>query len=337
MKALQGVRRMLWVRTDRLGETLLNLPAAAALRAGLPAASLTWLAHPDLAPLLARIPWIDEVLVAPQGARQGWWIRALRLGERLRARRFDLAIISNSKRELHLAVWRAGIPIRVGYDRKWSFLLTHRLPDRRGLGVRHEVEYNNELIHLLGLPTQTAMWRWPRLEPEQREVQQLLSQQGVQPAEWLVAVHPWTSNPLKQWPLARFRELVRRITERLAVRVVVIGNTDEEIQVQAVLPDGVSAANLVGRLTLEQLAALLQQVRCLVSNDSGPVHLAAAVGTPTVVLFGTTEAATSPGRWGPWGSGHVVIWKPSMEEITVEDVVGALNQQLRRAPSVGLS
>lgn len=342
MSRLQDVRRILWVRTDRLGETLLNVPAAAALKAGLPYASLTWLAHPDLAGLLKRLPWIDEVLTAPQGSRRGWWARALQLGGRLRARRFDLAVISNPARELHLAAWLAGIPIRVGYERKWGCLLTHRLPDRRALGVRHEVEYNNELIHCLGLtPTPTVLvWGlttgivpsgWPQLEPEQREVVRLLAEQGVQPTDALVAVHPWTSNPVKQWPLARFRELLRRVTERLAVRAVVIGGAEEADNIQAVLPEGMPAANLVGRLTLEQLAALLQRVRCLVSNDSGPVHLAASVGTPTVVLFGTTDAATGPGRWGPWGSGHVVIWKPSMEEICVEDVVAALEQQLKRA------
>ena len=332
MRTIQSVRRILWVRTDRLGETLLNLPAAAALKMGLPSASLTWLAHPDLAGLLTRVPWIDHVLTAPQGPRYGWWARALRLGQILRAQHFDLAVISNPRQELHLAVWLAGIPTRVGYDRKWGFLLTHRLPDRRALGVRHEVEYNKELVQSLGFSTESPLQRWPRFEPEQREILQLIAQQGVQSTEALVAVHPWTSNPVKQWPLARFRELLRLAAKRLGVRVVVIGGAEEAAEVPAVLPDGVSVATLVGRLTLAQLAALLQHVRCLVSNDSGPVHLAAAVGTPTVVLFGATAAATGPARWGPWGPGHMVISKPSIEEISVDEVVSALGQQLKRAP-----
>ena len=88
-------------------------------------------------------------------------------------------------------------------------------------------------------------------------------------------------------------------------------------------------ANVIGRLTLRQLAALLQCARLLVSNDSGPVHLAAAVNTQTLVLFGASEAATGPRRWGPWGEGHVVLWKSSMEEIRVEEVFEALQRLLQ--------
>ena len=84
-------------------------------------------------------------------------------------------------------------------------------------------------------------------------------------------------------------------------------------------------ADLVGRLTLRQLAALLQHARLLVSNDSGPVHLAAAMGTPTVVLFGTSDPATGPARWGPWGQGHTVICQPRLEQIDVDEVLQAIH------------
>jgi ADP-heptose:LPS heptosyltransferase len=90
---------------------------------------------------------------------------------------------------------------------------------------------------------------------------------------------------------------------------------------------------MVGRLTVRQLAALLQQVGLLVSNDSGPVHLAAAVETPTIVLFGTSDPAAGPRRWGPWGQGHRVIWKASMEAIQVDEVVDAVRSQLSHGQS----
>jgi len=316
--------RILFARTDRLGETLLNLPAIAALKQTLPRASLTFLVHPELRSLMSSFPIINHVIPYPTVAFRAWWVRARRLGRLLSSHRFDIAVVSNPQKELHLAVWLAGIPCRVGYGRKWGWLLTHRLQDRKALGERHEVEYNLDLVRALGLPTSIPQWPAPRLDHEQKEVLQLLSQEGVKTSEPLIVVHPWTSNPIKQWPLARFAELIRHLAGQLAIRVVVIGGVDERDQASAVLPAGLPVIDLVGRLRLTQLAALFARARVLVSNDSGPVHLAAAVGTKTVVLFGASSPATGPRRWGPWGAGHGVIWKPSMEAITVEDVYEAV-------------
>ena len=113
--------------------------------------------------------------------------------------------------------------------------------------------------------------------------------------------------------------------------VVVIGPPEERERAQAVVPSGGRVADLVGHLTLRELAAALQHARLLISNDSGPVHLAAAVSTSAIVLFGTSQAAAGPRRWGPWGEGHTVIWKPTMAEITVEEVFAAMGTYLPQA------
>lgn len=323
-----NVRRVLFARTDRLGETLLNLPAAAALKAALPGAALTLLVHPDLQPLLAALPWVDETISAPQGPRHAWWKRALQLGRRLRTGRFDAAIVSNPKQELHVGVWLAGIPQRIGYDRKCGWLLTRRLPDAKGRGGRHEVEYNLDLVRALGIAAEQPRWQFPELGRERADVRALLAVHGVSGARAVVVVHPWTSDPAKQWPLDRFRRLVERVSAQPSTSVVMIGGVQERPRASALLPAGGAIADLTGRLTLTQLAALLREARLLVSSDSGPVHLAAAVGTPTVTLFGTTDAARGPQRWGPWGQGHIIIWKPSMGAITVNEVLAAVQRQL---------
>ena len=329
MGTLQRVRRLLLIRTDRLGETLLNLPAAAALQQAWSGATLTWLAHPDLAPLLSGVPWVSRVLPHAEPPGSWWLARALALALRLRAGRFDMAVVSNPKKELHLAVWLAGIPVRAGYDRKWGGLLTHRLPDRKALGDRHEVEYNLDLVRALGMSAAVPEWRLPRFEREQADVAQLLGRHHISPSDPVIAVHPWTSNPVKQWPADRYRAVIAHLSCRLRMPTVVIGGADAVGQADSVIPDAAApVVNLTGRLSLRQLAALLQRARLLVSNDSGPVHLAAAVGTPTVVLFGTPDPAAGPRRWGPWGAGHHVVWKPSLEAISVEDVVEALERQL---------
>lgn len=317
-------RRLLFIRTDRLGETLLNLPAAAAFKATYPASHLTFLAHPDLAPLLTALPWIDEVIPDSHAADQLWWRDAWRLSRALKARRFDTAVVSNPQKRLHLAVWLAGVPQRVGYHRKWGRLLTHRVPDCKALGECHEVEYNLALVWTLTGPIAEAAWQFP--SDENVRAAPLLRARGLEASQPFIAVHPWSSNPLKVWPLDRYRQLVRRLTGDLAVPVVLIGGAESRGAFAAGPSAGAAVVDLIGRLSLRELAGVLQRARLLVSNDSGPVHLAAAVGTKTVVLFGTSEPAAGPGRWGPWGPGHTVISKPSMDAISVDEVLEAIKR-----------
>ena len=320
-----ALNRILFIRTDRLGETLLNLPAIAALHAARPEAAITLLVHPDVQPLLKEIPGIAEVWTHAPGPRAWWWLRAWRLARRLRRAGFDLAIISNPMKELHLAVWLAGIPARVGYARKWGRLLTHRVPDGKALGQRHEVEYNLELLRAVGMPTAVPAWWLPRRPADEEAVARVLAQRGIAAADSVLVIHPWSSNPVKEWPLDRYHQVVRQLASQGARRMVVIGGPEERLRARAVA--GWPVVDFVGQLTLPQLAALLRRATLMLSNDSGPVHVAAAVGTPTVTLFGTVEAATGPQRWGPWGQGHAVIWKPSMEAIGVEEVVRAVQEQ----------
>jgi ADP-heptose:LPS heptosyltransferase len=343
---------MLFVRTDRLGETVLNIPAMAALKAAFPQASLTVLVHSDVAPLLRRLPIVDEVRCAPSlsGWREAWWF-----SQGLRKARYDLAVVSNPRKDLHLAAWLAGIPVRVGYRRKWGGLLSHRLEDRKALGDCHEVEYNLDLVRMLDVPVSIPQWPWPSFEPEQRELAGLLKPWGVEPEGRFVVVHPWTSNPRKQWPLERFRGLMESLQQRKGLTIAVVGAHPSlplsfpevevgswKLEIGSWKVEGVEnrrastfdlrpstsgggIVDLVGKLSLAQLAACLRRARVLVSNDSGPMHLAASLRTPVVALFGTEEQGSHPTRWGPWGIGHTVIHKP-LANISVKEVVEAVER-----------
>ena len=241
--------RILFVRTDRLGDVLLNLPAVAALRDACPTAHVPMMVHPNLIALLEGSPEVDELVAYQDDPRTPWWWTAVRLAARLRAKRFDVAILSTSKKEFHVAAFLAGIPQRVGFDRKWGWLLTHRLPDAKALGERHEVEYNLDLITPLGRPSPACApptggagrsvpsWRWPRLEREGLDVAQVLARHGVNFAEPFVVLHPWTSNPRKQWPLERYRQVARRIAQELRHPVVIIGGPEERSRASEARPD----------------------------------------------------------------------------------------------------
>lgn len=320
--------RILVIRTDRLGETVLMLPALHLLRQAFPRCRLTFMVHPQLQELFADHSELDEVL--PEPACSGaWWSRAWQLSLRWRSQDADLIVIANPRKEYHLAAWLAGIPIRVGYDRKWGGLLTHRLADRKALGGCHEITYNISLLASLKLPLQEApVLTLPISQQAEEYVSQLMNRLGVGSDKRLVSVHPWTSNPKKQWPLERFRMLLDRLGRTLGVRPVLIGGPQECTRADEVLPDASPRLiNLIGQFSLKELAACLRRTRLLITNDSGPMHLAAAVGTPVVALFGTGDTGSHPGRWGPWGSGHTVIHKP-LEQITVEEVLVAAQRYL---------
>ena len=153
----------------------------------------------------------------------------------------------------------------------------------------------------------------------------------------IVAIHPFTSDPVKQWPLERFKELGQRIKVELGFRVVMvglIGAKNNEIasaaygnlamtEVGCSRNDGVDdgIVNMVNKTSLVELAALLKRCALLVSGDSGPVHLAAAVGVPVVALFRNDLAGKTAKRWGPWGEGHVVIERGNLEDISVDEVI----------------
>ncbi|MBI4353874.1 MAG: glycosyltransferase family 9 protein [Candidatus Omnitrophica bacterium] len=324
-------RQIVFVRTDRLGETLLNLPAIRALRQAYPDAHLTLILHPSLQELFVGHPDVDEVIPAPVSSGS-WWRDAWRLSRLWRRWHPDVIVISNPKKAYHLGAWLAGIPCRVGWNRKGGWWLTHRLEDRKRLGERHEVEYNLDLVQTLGIPEAPPATPWlPVGDQEEQRISQLLGQWGVPASSQLLAVHPWTSNPRKQWPVDQFRALIQRLTQTGAI-IVVIGGSEEQGQAAALMegrPGTGRVVNGVGQCSLRELAALLKRMRVLISNDSGPMHLAAAVKTKTVALFGASDPAAGPRRWGPYGEDHVVIWKPSMDAITVEEVFAAVQHQLR--------
>lgn len=317
------MHRVLFVRTDRLGETLLTLPALHAIRQAYPDAHLLLLVHPALRDLFADHPDVNEVVAESQSSGP-WWLVAWRTALRWRSWHPDTVIISNPKRAYHLGAWLAGIPERVGWDRKWGWLLTRRLEDRKHLGDYHEVEYNLLLVGTLRIPALPAPVPWlPGGRHGERTLSDLLSRKGIGRTRAVVAVHPWTSNPNKQWPMHNFQALIHQLAQQSGLATLVIGGPEERAHMDALQMEPAEAVNCVGALSLPELADVLRQVHVLVTNDSGPMHMAAAVGTPVVALFGTGDSGSHPRRWGPWGTGHTVIHKP-LNQITVDEVARAV-------------
>jgi ADP-heptose:LPS heptosyltransferase len=306
------VNKILAVRTDRFGEFLLNIPALRALKETFAGSQLTLVANPKVLELAEALEGVDEVI--------SWEDRKHKFSElsafasELKRRKFDLCVIFNPSREFNIISFLAGIPNRLGYNRKWGFLLTHKLEDKKHLGQKHEIDYNLDLVSVIGAGT---LDKKLYLKVEELNAGAL----GLVNFDNLAVLHPWTSDPVKQWPVGNFRKLAQKLDKELNIRVVVVGAKEEQdksIQYFDNLSSNV--INLTGKTTLMQLALLLKKSQLLISGDSGPVHLASCVGTPVVAIFRNDIQGKNPERWGPVSPGSTVVENKSLSEISVEEV-----------------
>lgn len=306
---MRSPRRILIVRTDRMGDLLMSLPVLSSIRKELPGARLTLFLREGLQPLLEKHPDVEELLTFNPAQDQGP-LSALGLARRLRPFRFDAALVLHPSRMFHLACFLAGIPVRIGYRRKWGFLLSRSIADTKGIRRLHEVEYNLELARLLGIRAAEREIVLPLKPATQAEAIRLLKSMGAHPAPGPIAVHPWTSNPAKGWPIEYFRETARQLKTG-GREVLWIGEPGAGISIPSV-PEG--AVDLCRRVPLGLLSEILRLCRLLISNDSGPVHVAAAVGTPTIVVA-PSEHAQQMERWRPLGSQHRILLSPTVSEV----------------------
>ena len=312
-------RELLLIRTDRLGELLLTLPAIQILKDSYHGSRITLVVNPLWESLIRRISWVDQLIVYQEKSRnpllEGWRLaRAIRRTTKIA---YDISIAFHPKKTFNLAATLLGIPTKIGYDRKWSLLLTQSTPDKKYLSEKHEVEYNIDLIQLLPgvkVPAKIRLF-YPISEDDRQSVAERLEHQGVDRNERLIAIHPMTSDPRPWFPAKKFQSVANEIGRRYHWRTVWIGSSDETKEMDPLVTQlGEPHLNLVGELNLGELGALLERCKLLISMDSGPIHIAAAVGTPTVVIFGKGDNPGQPRRWGPWGNRHELLYRTSLAE-----------------------
>jgi lipopolysaccharide heptosyltransferase II len=320
------IKKILVVRNDRFGEFLLNIPALRALKETFINARIIAVVNPYVKELAETVPFIDEVITRARvkpTLREKFGLICL-----LRDISIDAAIMLNPSREFNVFTYLAGIPLRVGYDRKWGFLLTHKMKDRKYLGDKHEIEYNLELVGLLGAKTQDKTLA---LKINETAADSLLKNLNMQSQDRLVALHPWTSDSIKQWPQENFSNLAKKLVKELGVKIIILGG-QEEIERSGQLYNNLDSniINLTGKTSLRELTVILKKSCLLISGDSGPLHLASAVNTPVVAIFRNDIPGKGPKRWGPCSGGSVVIEKNKLSDITVAEVFDKVKEVLNR-------
>lgn len=310
-----AVHRLVVRAPNWIGDAVMCEPALRGLRALFPSAELAVLAKPAVAELFIAYPGIDRVLVYDdRGVHAGlagkWTLAGL-----LRRHRFDLAVLFQNAFEAALLTWLAGIPRRYGYvtDGR-AFLLTDpvAVPDRATLV--HQVHYYWDLLKPLGV---TGLPPAPGLAVSADEVRAMddrLTAMGVPAGDVLVGINPGsTYGGAKRWLPDRFADAATRVCgelerrERRPVSVVILGAKGEEELGHAVAERlTVRSAVLSGRTNIRELMAVTKRCRLLLTNDTGPMHVAAAFGVPVVAVFGPTDWRTT----SPYGQEAGIVRQP---------------------------
>jgi len=293
--------KVLLVRPDGIGDEILSLPVATQLRRDVPGARVTFLSSLYAAPVLAHHPDLDEVLTVT--GRE-----PLRELVRLFRRDFDAAIFLKPFRRYMTAAWLARVPIRVGTGYRWyAWLLNRRVYEHRSDFSRHESAYNVGLLRGMGLrPGEVSQ---PRLvlTAEERD----WARRFLGPARaHRVLVHPGGFSS-RTWQPSHFKDLALNLA-RAGREVLLSGSAAERDKLRAdaqvsAWPEGVR--DLAGQLTLRQLMAIIAECDAVVSMSTGPMHIAAALGIPTISIF-DPRRNQSPTRWHPLGMG--VLLRPKV-------------------------
>ncbi|MBN1794944.1 MAG: lipopolysaccharide heptosyltransferase II [Candidatus Omnitrophica bacterium] len=311
------ISRILVTRTDRIGDVVLSTPVFEVLRRHFPTAHISVLVTPKTRETVEGNPFINEVLIYDkEGAHRSLWGSFL-FSRMLRHKKFDIALILHSTNRVVLLSYLAGIPVRIGYERRLSFLLTRRFADIKKTGLMHEIDGNLELIRKgLGIEDLRYTCLYFPLRQETRDaVRKRFRETGLERKRY-VAVHAQASCPSKCWPLEHFRTLIHRIVTELGLKVAIVGGARDTALTAALASECAgSVIDFTGRLSLGELGWVLKWARLFVSNDSGPVHISAAVTTPCIALFGRRQDGLSPARWGPVGERDAVFHKDAGCEV----------------------
>ncbi len=340
-------KRILVARTDRIGDVLLSTPVIKALRDHYPSSYIAMMVSSYTKDLLVGNPYLDEVVVFDKGRRHAGMWQAVVFSRRLRKMDFDVVVILHPTVRVHLLCFLAGIKERIGYDRKAPYFLTTVIPHTKQEGIKHEMEYNFDLLKPLGITEVTRDMYVPISDASERFVDQVLKAEGLTPQDRIVAVNPAASDASRRWPIEKFAEAIDRLSAIHRVKVAIIGDSIH----RSIVGDVVKAAktgplDFCGKFNLIQLASFLKRCALVISNDSGPVHLSAAVKTPVISLFGRNQPGLSPTRWRPLGESNVFLHKKTncapclahecvnqfkcLEAISVEEVLAHAATLLKR-------
>jgi len=338
------IERILIRGVNWIGDSVLTLPAIKAIRRAFPDAEISLLVKPWVSDIFKGNPDIDEIIL--------YNTNRFDLARDLRRKGFESAILFQNAFDAAFITWLAGIPERIGYKTDCRGpLLTKAISVERQTLRRHQVYYYLNLLNSIGIPTPYSQPYINLSRDEKEWAKNLIKNSPIRDTDSpIVGFNPGaTYGPSKRWPVERFAELAEKVIHELKGRVILFGSKDEiEIADSIIRRLEAQGSDLkkdllvmTGKTNLRELSALFSELDLLVTNDSGPMHIASALFVPIVAIFGSTDPSTT----SPFGEGHRIVQKAlpcspclkrrcpeghfrCMMDITIEDVFSAIKEIL---------
>lgn len=337
--------KILIVKLSSIGDVVHTLPALGALRKGHPGATIDWLVEEAASDIIWDHPLLDEAIVVPQ---RGWLKNLsgnLKTVRYLAKKRYDMVLDFQGLMKSGIWVLLSRGTRRIGFANAREFshvFLNEKLPPYDP--ERHAVCRYLDLAKYAGgvVSPDEPSFPTPPIhigEEEKKKVERLLEEGGITDGTPFFIVNPRARWETKLWPERRFAKLTTVLAERFDMKAVIVGSESDMVEARRInVLAGDEALNLAGRTTLKELAHIMSKARFVITLDSGPMHIAAAVGAKVFALFGPT----APWRTGPYGEEHGVIRKEidcspcfqksceeprCMDEMSVEDVINAIERQ----------
>jgi heptosyltransferase II len=305
---LSKIHKILIRAVNWVGDAVMTTPAIGVIREHFPQAEITLLANPLVAELFSPHEWVDNVITFDRNGVHRGITGRFRLAGELRKHAFDVAIILPNSFDSALVPWLAGIPIRIGKNSDGRvFMLSDRFKPGKENQDCHEVEYYLQLIRHFGID---GSMRQPQLftTPAETGAAALkLQEHGIQPADYLIGINPGAAfGSAKRWYPDRFAEVAKRLSDEWSAGIIIFGGpneTDIAADIETRLKG--SCLNMAGKTTVRELMSLIKRCNFFITNDSGPMHIAASFGVPLVAVFGSTD----PAGTAPYSSNAVIVRK----------------------------
>lgn len=346
----KSLKNILIIKPSSLGDIVLALPALSALRRNFPDAHISWLVRTEFAPLLENHPHLNDIIFFDRKFLGKAWYdpkamaRLLSLIRRLRRCRFDTVIDLQGLFRTASLAWLSGCKKRFGIAsaREFAHLFyTHKVThDRKCI---HLVDYYLKIVKTAGASDLDVEFILPNNPAACDSVGRLLADNGIDPDNYAVLV-PSSAHPDKYWPVEHFAALADKISSQFGLAIVAIGTAAEKSLVEKLKTvANVPVANFAGLTNLAELIPLFKSAKIVVSNDTGPGHIAAALAKPLVMIFGRSNPArVAPYRRSdcvvaidPYGRGFTrnsTDPKYDIKAVTFEDVYQKLCRQMEQKP-----
>lgn len=341
----KAVHRILIIKLRAVGDVVMATAALPSLRKAYPEAEIHFMTEKACRPVLEGNPLIDRILDVPPDPwgnpfQPESWLAFFRFIRRFRNQRYDLVLdLFGNPRSAWLSLLSRG-RVRVGFDFRGRKLAYNKRISPRGDRI-HEVEFNLDAVRALGIPVVRPEPMFPFSKTDADAMERWLNENRLN-GRFLAALHVWGSWPAKRWGIRKFADLADRLAERYGAKIILLWGPGEKTHAEAVQKIARCETVLAPRTTLKQLGALLSLCGLVVANDSGPMHIAAAVGTPTVGIFGPTNWKLQ----GPYGKKSAAVYKRDlsclgcnklecgdrtcMETLGVEEVMEAVGKVIGR-------